>query len=146
MDRFEYIIMNCFYHLQKISLLTPIGLISYFAPIQELMLAVAFLMLVDTITGIWAAYISGERIHSKKTRQFVPKFIAYMLALILAFVFDNHIIASFDFWTTRAIAFILASIELQSNFENLYKATGIKLWDRLKHLFSREEYEKRINQ
>lgn len=135
--------MNYTYHLQKICLLTPIGLISYFAPLQELMFAIWFFILIDTVTGIWAAYANNEKIHSSKSRQFVVKFITYMIALIVAFVFDKHIINSVDMWTTRAIAFVLATIELQSNFENLYKATGIKLWDRLKHLFSKSEYDNR---
>src|SRR5690625_5632205 len=109
------------------------------------MFAIWFFILIDTVTGIWAAYTNGEKIHSSKSRQFVVKFITYMIALIVAFVFDKHIINSLDMWTTRAIAFVLATIELQSNFENLYKATGIKLWDRLKHLFSKDRKSTRLN-
>src|SRR5690625_2954821 len=113
--------MNYTYHLQKICLLTPIGLISYFAPLQELMFAIWFFILIDTVTGIWAAYTNGEKIHSSKSRQFVVKFITYMIALIVAFVFDKHIINSLDMWTTRAIAFVLATRSEERRVGNQYR-------------------------
>lgn len=127
------------HYIYKFVLLAPLGFLTYFVPLVELALAVGFFILIDTFTGIWACRVEKVPIHSRKTRQIVAKLIAYMTALILGFVFDNHILVSTELWTTRAIAFVLSSIEIQSNLENLYRATGLRLWDRLKHLFKQQD-------
>lgn len=128
-----------FYQIKKIIISVPLAAFAYVAPVKPLGYTIFFFIIVDTITGIWAAYNRSEKIHSSKMSPVIAKIIAYLIAITVAFVFDNEVILSDDLWITRGTVFLLSSIEVKSIFENLAEVTGIEFWKRLKHLFERHE-------
>lgn len=104
----------------------------FFAEIQSALLAVGFLIVADTFTGIWAAYKEGgrEAITSRKLGRITTKLLLYPLALIVAKVAQQYLAPAIP-WTD-VTAGILAVVEVKSIFENMSSLLGFDLWDRVK--------------
>jgi len=107
------------------------GLLSFFLPIQKLLLATGILVTADIITGIIAAKKRGEAINSKKMGASVTKTLLYFIAIILAHIMENNFFIGGE-QLSKATASIFAVIEFKSNLENISSATGIDLIDKLK--------------
>ena len=98
-------------------------------------ITISVLVLFDFITGVWASIYLKEDITSKKMSQTITKFILYNIALISGFCVEYFIVDVVPL--TKIIAMFIASIELKSMFENIYKITGINLWINIKKYFKR---------
>jgi len=104
----------------------------FFADLQSALLALGFLIMTDTFTGIWAAWKKNGRksVTSRKLGRIIAKFILYPLALIVSKVAEQYLSPAIP-WTD-VTAGILAVIEVKSIFENISLILGFDLWDKLK--------------
>jgi len=113
----------------------------FFASIQGALLAVGFLILMDTFTGIWSAIrIDGlKSITSRKAGRIIVKLVLYPLAIIVAKVAQDHLAPSIP-WVD-VTAGILAMIEVKSIFENMGGILGFDLWTRVKKAIWKDKQE-----
>jgi phage-related holin len=104
----------------------------FFANLAPALFAIGFLIMMDTITGIWAAYKNGGRksITSRKGGRIVMKLILYPAAVIVAKVAEEYLLPEIPF--LKVTLGILATVEVKSVFENMSLLLGFNLWDRLR--------------
>ena len=132
------------------------GLILFFAPIQGLLIAVAFGIALDTFTGIFKSVkLNGwSSVRSRKLSNVVSKMLLYQVCIALLFVIDFYALNEFvihsfgiKFMFTKLVSILLIFIELVSIKENIEEALNIKVWDLLKTLFNRaKEIKTDINE
>jgi len=102
----------------------------FFAPINASLLAIGFLIMADTFTGIWAAKKQGDKIDSRKAGRIISKLILYPASIIIAQVAQQYLAP--DIPWTKVTTGIIATIEVKSNFENISIILGYDLWSRIK--------------
>ena len=102
----------------------PELLIIYFAPAGGQLFVVAMAVLCDTATGIWAARRSGEKISSRRLADIFPKLLVYFLLILLAHTIENVFKLDFGFSVRSIVSLAVLGNELMSIDENLKKATG----------------------
>ena len=127
------------------NLLTLISIITaFFMPISGILFLVGFLILIDTITGIWKAKKLKQTITSRKLSAIVSKLALYECAVIMLFCIDFWILDaivlkffSVPLMVTKITALTLCSIELISISENYKVIYGINIWQSLKNLLKR---------
>lgn len=107
------------------------AVLGYFLPTDELRgIAVAIfgLIVIDSITGIWAAKKSGEKIESAKLGRIITKILTYSVTLAAA-VFSTRALPMLGpkmvEIAAMAIMGLIAVREVKSVWENHEKATGI---------------------
>ena len=132
------------------------GLILFFAPIQGLLIAVAFGIFLDTFTGIFKSVkLNGWRsIRSRTLSNIVSKMLLYQITILLLYVIDKFLLNEFiklhftiEFMFTKLVAILLIFIELVSIKENVESALKIDIWKMLKNLLNRaKEVKTDINQ
>ena len=113
----------------------------FFADLQGALLAIGFLILADTYTGIWAAYKKDgvKAITSRKAGRIVAKFILYPLSLIVAKVSQQYLSPAIP-WID-VTAGILAVVEVKSIFENMSLILGFDLWEKIKKQLWKDKTE-----
>jgi len=113
----------------------------FFADLQGALLAIGFLILADTYTGIWAAYKKDgvKAITSRKAGRIVAKFILYPLSLIVAKVSEQYLSPAIP-WID-VTAGILAVVEVKSIFENMSLILGFDLWEKIKKQLWKDKIE-----
>ena len=62
--------------------------VAYFAPSAPLIHAVLIMVLIDLITGVWAATTRAEKINSNGLRRTVRKMIGYVILIISGHIVD----------------------------------------------------------
>ena len=87
------------------------------APIHAMVVAVFFVVLIDFITGIMAAYKSGDKITSAGFRRTLSKLAIYQFALISGHLIEDYLILD-AFPVARIIAGVIGLVELTSILEN----------------------------
>lgn len=97
--------------------------LSSLAPIQAIIVSVGFLIIADTITGIWAAIKRGEAIKSAAMRRTVSKFVIYQLAIISGFVVQKFLLNDLV-PIVNIIAGVIGMVELKSVLENAGSIVG----------------------
>jgi phage-related holin len=109
----------------------------FFSDILGALVAIGFLIMSDTFTGIWAAWKEGGRksVTSGKLGRILSKIILYPLAIIVAKVAEDYLAAEIP-WV-RVTMGILAIVEVKSIFENISKVLGYDLWSKIKDQLSR---------
>lgn len=119
-------------------------MLSFFLPIQGILIMVGFAILIDTITGIWKSIKNGDSITSRKLSAFISKTLLYESTILLFFLMDSFIlndvvtqVFSIDLLTTKCVALVLVSIEIVSINENYKSVMNVDLWHRAKLLISR---------
>ena len=132
------------------------GLILFFAPIQGLLIAVAFGIFLDTFTGIFKTVkLNGWRsIRSRILSNIVSKMLLYQTTILVLYVIDKFLLNEFvklhftiDFMFTKLVAILLIFIELVSIKENVEAALKIDIWKMLKNLLKRaKEVKEDINE
>jgi hypothetical protein len=122
------------------------GLILFFAPIQGLLIAVAFGILLDTFTGVFKSVkLNGWcSIRSRRLSHIISKMLLYQTTILLLYVIDKFLLNEFvklhftiDFMFTKLVAILLIFIELVSIKENVEEALKIDIWKMLKNLLNR---------
>ena len=127
------------------NLFTLISIITaFFLPISGILFLVGFLILIDTITGIWKAKKLKQAITSRKLSAIVSKLALYECAVIMLFCIDFWILDaivlkffSVPLMVTKITALTLCSIELISISENYKIIYGLNIWQSLKNLLKR---------
>ena len=127
------------------NLLTLISIITaFFMPISGIIFLVGFLILIDTITGVWKAKKLKQPITSRKLSAIVSKLALYEVAVIMLYLIDYWILDaiilkffSVPLMVTKITALTLCSIELISISENYKIIYGINIWESLKNLLKR---------
>ena len=127
------------------KLLTLISIcFAFFLPISGILLMIAVLISIDTITGIWKAKKIGDKITSRKLSAIISKLALYEVTVIMFFLIDqfilNDIVLTFfsvPFMLTKIVALVLSSIEVMSINENYKAVKSIDLWQSMKLLFAR---------
>lgn len=122
------------------------GLVLFFAPIQGLLVAVAFSIMLDTFTGIFKSIkLNGlKSIRSRKLSNVISKMLLYQVCLISLYVIDKFLLNelinlhfSTKFLFTKLVAIVLVFVELVSIKENIEEALKIDIWKLLKALLNR---------
>jgi len=98
--------------------------ISFFEPINTLILWVLIFILVDMITGICAAYKEGQIITSHGLQRTIVKFLMYSISVILLQGIDAYMLTFVNCYLAKIGCTIICGIELYSIFENCYRITG----------------------
>jgi phage-related holin len=113
-------------------------------PISGIIFLVGFLILIDTITGIWKAKKLKQPITSRKLSAIISKLALYEVAVIMLYLIDYWILDaivlkffSVPLMVTKITALTLCSIELISISENYKIIYGLNIWDSLKNLLKR---------
>ena len=127
------------------NLLTLISIITaFFLPISGIIFLVGFLILIDTITGVWKAKKLKQPITSRKLSAIISKLALYEVAVIMLYLIDYWILDaivlkffSVPLMVTKITALTLCSIELISISENYKIIYGLNIWDSLKNLLKR---------
>ena len=111
----------------------------FLAPIYPTMLAIGFLLVGDFILGIIAAYKQKESITSRKMSNTISKMFLYNFTIIVLFVCEKYLVPEIPF--VKIGSGLIAVVELKSLSENVYKATGLKLWESIKGYITRNKIE-----
>ena len=96
----------------------------FFAPIQMLIVWTAVFVLIDLVSGVWAAKKRGELLTSRKLRKTIDKIAWFSLAIVLAFILDVKILTFAALYLANGTAGLCCGTELYSIFENAYQITG----------------------
>jgi len=116
-------------------------LIALIVPLVDSLIFIGLLIVIDTITGMWAASKKKENVTSKQLANGVlPKIGLYPLILI-ASAGAESLFPEIPF--IKGAAGIIAAVEVLSIFENANNILGFNLWDRAKEfLKKRKELDK----
>jgi hypothetical protein len=117
---------------------------AFLMPISGLLFLVGFVIVLDTITGVWKSIKNKVKITSRGLSAIISKMLLYEVTVILFYMIDkfilNNIILHFfsvDLLLTKILALILVSIEVMSINENYKAVKGLDLWQAMKNLFAR---------
>lgn len=104
----------------------------FFASINVTILAIGFLILADTFTGIWGVVntTGWSSFTSRKLSRIINKLIFYPLSIIVAKVFETYFLTPVPL--VDVTAGILATIEVKSIYENISNILGFDLWSKIK--------------
>lgn len=117
------------------------ALLLFFAPIQELVMAVGLAILLDTFTGIYKSVKLGgwKSIRSRKLSNIISKMVLYEVSIIVLYPIDKFLlnelflnILSVQFFSTKVACVLLILVELTSIKENIEAALKINIWQVLK--------------
>ncbi|MBV5327201.1 MAG: phage holin family protein [Chlorobium sp.] len=97
--------------------------VAYFAPSAPLIHAVLIMVLIDLITGVWAATTRAEKINSNGLRRTVRKMIGYVILIISGHIVDVTLLSGSLHLASIFSAYI-GLTELQSVRENVACITG----------------------
>jgi predicted membrane-bound spermidine synthase len=104
-----------------------ISALAVFAPIHGLMLAVGFLIVFDTITGVIAAYRSGQEIRSSGFSRVIVKLFVYQGLIMSGFLMETLILPELGLPIVKLLAGVIGLTEFKSLIENIEKITGVDL-------------------
>lgn len=113
------------YFSTKLTLMSLLFVYSFFFNIDQiqLMLAMLFLIVFDTISGVYAAKVSGEQIESSKLIKAAFKLFTYALLVASMHLVDRIMhLDNFGFNLEIAAMGFLASTEGLSILENIGRA------------------------
>lgn len=102
---------------------TLLAVAAILAPIQAVMVTVGVLIIVDSITGIWAAHKRGEKISSAAMRRTISKIVIYQTAVITGFLLETYLIDHL-LPVTKIVAGIIGMVEFKSILENSNTIVG----------------------
>lgn len=127
---------------------------AFLMPISGLLFLVGFVIVLDTITGIWKSLKNKVPVTSRGLSAIASKMLLYQVTVILFYMIDhfilNKIILQFfsvPLMLTKVLALILVSIEVMSINENYKAVKGLDLWQAMKNLFARaKEIKKEVDE
>lgn len=99
----------------------------YLIPTYELIGVILLLLIIDFITGIWAAIKKGEKITAKKMGLTIDRMIVYMLGIIAAYGIQ-HGIAQDAIKVMMIFTTLIGVREFKSIVENIEVITGARIW------------------
>lgn len=93
------------------------------APIMMVIITVGVLIMVDLITGIWAALKRGEKISSAAMRRTISKIVIYQVAVISGFMLETYILEGI-LPVAKIVAGVIGMVEFKSILENCNMIMG----------------------
>lgn len=119
----------------KLSILA----LAFVAPIQNMLLSMLFLIVVDFITGLWAAIKEHKPITSSKLSRSVSKTLVYFTTVVVVHVTHKYMLDGVEFLPIDSFAIgFIALTELKSIFENLNRISKQKLLSAIIYKLSNE--------
>lgn len=139
-------------HTKWLSLMSII--IAFLMPISGLLFLVGFVIILDTITGVWKSIKNKVPITSRGLSAIISKMLLYEVTVVLFYMIDHFILNgiikqffSVDLLCTKVLSLILISIEVMSINENYKAVKGLDLWQAMKNLFARaKEIKKEVDE
>jgi len=127
--------------ITKYGISVLLFLSAFFAPITATLLAIGFLIIIDTILAIWASWknYGVKSITSRKAGRIVTKLILYPGAVIVAKVSEDYLAQTIP-WVEVTTG-ILASVEMKSIFEKMTLLLGFDIWKSLKEVIWKPKQE-----
>lgn len=125
-----------------------VTIITFFAPIYGLLLAVGAMIFMDTVLGITKAIKNEgwESVTSRRASVIISKFLLYQLTVLSFFVIDYNLINEFtkmhyqnDYLLTKFITLSLCFVEAKSIDENIKSIFGFSIWTNLKEVLIRTQ-------
>lgn len=126
MSQHEHTVKSSIHYLPEIVSF----LVMFFAEITPALISIGFIIIIDTLTGAWAAKKRGERVESRKAGRVLTKLIIYPLAIIVSKVAQEYLAPVIP-WVD-VTAGIIATVEVKSIFENSGDILGYDLWKKVK--------------
>ena len=111
----------------------------FFTSINDALMAIGFLILADTFTGIWASVKNGglSSLTSRKAGRIITKLILYPLAIIVAKVAETYLAP--DLPIIKVTTGIIATVEVKSIYEKISLLLGFDLWHKVKAAIWKEK-------
>lgn len=107
--------------------------LAYFADVKNLFHAVLVFMVIDWITGVYASYKLRTKgvswFTSYKMRRTIEKFVFYMMAIAVSYIFRVEFLDSIPLG--KIVAGYIAITEIKSIFENISRIMGISLFNEI---------------
>lgn len=121
------------------KLLLPI--FAFILPIKALLILVAIAILIDTVTGIWAAKKLKKEVSSHKFSAMFGKMFIYQSIVITLYALDIYLLGDIaglfigiPLIVTKCGAIILIGTEMFSVDENMRKVNGKGFWHYIKRV------------
>ena len=108
------------------------AIVSFTQDIHSAMIGLLLCMVIDTITGFWAAPYRGQIRESAKLSRVVLKIITYFAAAIMLHIAEMMILPTYLAGTlelSRLAFTVFCALEIFSTFENLRDITGLRAFD-----------------
>lgn len=110
-----------------------LSILTFFLPLQGILIVVAAAIALDTITGIYKATKKNEPIITKHFKPVFAKMAVYEAVVLLIYCMDYHLLSEFfklwfsvEFFFTKIISILLIFTELVSIKENIEEAHAFK--------------------
>lgn len=113
-----------------------VALLSVFAPIEPLMLAVGILILMDLITGLFKAIKLKQALTSNRLKDTIIKMVVYQAGLITGFILETNLLPGIPF--VKIVSGLIGTTEGLSIFENIRDATGLDVIEKFKSFLTRK--------
>lgn len=107
-----------------------ITIVTFLAPIHTVMIACGALIVIDLITGVWAAKKRGEAISSAALRRTVSKILAYEIAIISGYILQKYLMDDI-IPVMKLAASAIGLVETISVLENVNSITGSSIFTAL---------------
>lgn len=101
-------------------------MLAVISPIQPILIAVIFLVLVDFVTGIWASIKRQIPITSFHMRRTIVKLLAYLSTILVAFIIETYLLSEVPL--VKVVSSLIGLTEGKSFLENINVITGIDFW------------------
>ena len=113
-----------------------LSMVTFFLPVQGILIAVGVAIMADTITGVHKARKTGQPLISKRFRQVASKMAVYEAAVVLFWLMDHYLLSEFfqlwfsvEYFFTKIIALVLIFTEVVSIKENIEEAHNIDIFN-----------------
>lgn len=118
--------------------------LAFLLPIKGLLILTGVAIFVDTLSGLYKAFKTKDKITSRKLSNIISKFFLYEFAILFAFVLDKYLLGelvlllvSVPFLITKIVTVTLIFIEVYSINENVRIITGVSFFQKLKEMVTR---------
>ncbi|WP_185965618.1 phage holin family protein [Flavobacterium zepuense] len=131
-----------------------LSIVTFFSPVQGILIAVGVTIMADTITGVYRCKKLKQPIVSKRLRQVANKMAVYEAAVILFWLMDHYLLSEFfkiwfsvDYFFTKIVALVLIFTEMVSIKENIEEAHSFSIAGMIRTLLkSGKEIKNDVNQ
>lgn len=100
-----------------------LSILAVFAPIRAIMATAMFLVIIDLITGLWAAKKRGESITSAGFNRTIVKTLVYQSAIMIGFLTEQYLTGDMA-PVSKIITSYIGLTECLSVIENINTISG----------------------
>jgi phage-related holin len=104
-------------------------IVGYFMPISGIAISLVMAVVIDFISGIWAAKKRKEKISSHVMRNSVTKLLCYSMTIVFCWVIQKEVFALEWAKLVNLATALIALSELKSILENFGTITGNKVFN-----------------